>query len=303
MTNFEILQLAVYHAGFKINSVEDLADLQQKLEENYIKVKEANVYEELQEFVLKVIEEDAIYPDFSDEMIRKALSLGYYPMSLEKLVASIEEYKQYFDLVSKVEPASEKSSYYWRYYLTIRHHLNKLIIDFDRFTFPKKTYRHVRQKFSDYTLTFNRNFDLCAKRIMERYQEEGTWLVPPLVKEFKQIHNHPDFQVSVDSVELWHGDELVAGELGFVTRNAYASLCGFHTENNSGTIQMAALGTLLKEMGFAYWDLGMEMDYKYVYGAVKMDRSAQKELFDKLSDTRLALPKETFRIGDVIKQK
>ena len=52
MTNFEILQLAVYHAGFKINSVEDLADLQQKLEENYLKVKEANVYEELQEFVV-----------------------------------------------------------------------------------------------------------------------------------------------------------------------------------------------------------------------------------------------------------
>ena len=125
--------------------------------------------------------------------------------------------------------------------------------------------------------------------------------MPPLLETFKSIHDNPDDEVSVDSVELWNGDELVAGELGFITHNAYASLCGFHIEDNSGTVQMAALGTWLKENGFAYWDLGMEMDYKYVYGAICMGRRAQKEYYDRLGPTRIALPKEGIKIKDLIK--
>jgi leucyl/phenylalanyl-tRNA--protein transferase len=125
--------------------------------------------------------------------------------------------------------------------------------------------------------------------------------VPPLLDVLKTIHDNPDDEVSVDSVELWRGDELVAGELGFITHNAYASLCGFHIEDNSGTVQMAALGTWLKENGFAYWDLGMEMEYKYVYGAICMGRRAQKEYYDRLGPTRIALPKEGIKIKDLIK--
>ena len=138
--------------------------------------------------------------------------------------------------------------YAWRYFMTIRHHLKKMVIDFNEFKFPKKTRRYVRQQFGDYTLTFNKNFDLCAETLIAQYEE--TWVVPPLLDVLKAIHENPDDEVSVDSVELWRGDELVAGELGFITHNAYASLCGFHIEDNSGTVQMAALGTWLKENGF-----------------------------------------------------
>lgn len=300
MNYFDVLQYLVYQSGYKINTIEDLDHLQQKLEENFEREKSMVEKDELNNRVLQIIEEDAVCPTFQEDIIRKSLSLGYYPMSLEKIIMMKDEYEQYKDLISNVIPL-KKGFYVWRYYMTIRHHLKKMIIDFDRFTFPKKTHRYVRQTFADYTLTFNRDFDLCAERLIARYKEQGTWLVPPLLEVFRKIHENPDSNVSVDSVELWHGDELVAGELGFITHNAYASLCGFHTENNSGTIQMAALGTLLKELGFAYWDLGMEMEYKYVYGALCMGRAAQKEYYNKLSNTRLALPKREFKIGEVIR--
>lgn len=298
MTYEDVFELAVYDSGVRINNVGDLDDLERKLVDNHKNCKNTVGLKEIDEWVLDTIEEDAVCADFNEEIIRKALSLGYYPMSMKKMVTTEDELMTYRDQLSKVVKV-KGGVYAWRYFMTIRHHLKKMVIDFNEFKFPKKTRRYVRQQFGDYTLTFNKNFDLCAETLIAQYEE--TWVVPPLLDVLKTIHDNPDDEVSVDSVELWRGDELVAGELGFITHNAYASLCGFHIEDNSGTVQMAALGMWLKENGFAYWDLGMEMDYKYVYGAICMGRRAQKEYYDRLASSRRILPKEEIKIKDLIK--
>lgn len=300
----EIVEIITYRCGVRVNNVDDLENLQVKLENNYVDFISQPHGERIPPVMCisasEIIKEDAVCPDFYEDVVRKSLSLGYYPMSMEKAIETITERDKYERLYSTVKrDDSGKITFLARYFMTIRHHEKKMIIDFDNFRFPKKTRRYVKQTFADYTLTFNRNFDLCAEQIIRHYEAEGTWLVPPLLDVFRNIHNNPDSEVSVDSVELWHGDELVAGELGFITHNAYASLCGFHTENNSGTVQMAALGTWLKENGFAYWDLGMEMSYKYIYGAISMNREKQRQYFEKLGPDRLSLPKEPIRIGDL----
>lgn len=298
MTYEDVFELAVYDSGVRIDNVGDLDNLERKLVDNHKNCKSTVGLKEIDEWVLDTIEEDAVCADFNEEIIRKALSLGYYPMSMKKMVTTEDELMTYRDQLSKVVKV-KGGVYAWRYFMTIRHHLKKMVIDFNEFKFPKKTRRYVRQQFGDYTLTFNKNFDLCAETLIAQYEE--TWVVPPLLDVLKTIHDNPDDEVSVDSVELWRGDELVAGELGFITHNAYASLCGFHIEDNSGTVQMAALGMWLKENGFAYWDLGMEMDYKYVYGAICMGRRAQKEYYDRLASSRRILPKEEIKIKDLIK--
>lgn len=298
MTYKDILELAVYESGVRINDVEDLDDLEHKLVENLKGCTGSVGLKEIDDYILEIVEEDAVCPTFKEDVIRKALSLGLYPMSMEKMVMTEEEFTEHADQLANVKK-TKRGVYAWRYYMTIRHHLKKMIIDFKEFKFPKKTRRYVRQQFDDYTLTFNKDFDLCVQTLVAQYDE--TWVVPPLIDVLRRIHDNPDDEISVDSVELWNGDKLVAGELGFITHNAYASLCGFHIEGNSGTVQMAALGTWLKENGFAYWDLGMEMDYKYVYGAICMGRRAQKEYYDKLGSERIALPKEGIRVGDLIK--
>lgn len=298
MTYKDVFELATYESGVRICDVADLDNLEAKLVDNHKNCKNTVGLKEIDEYVLETIEEDAVCADFDEMIVRKALSLGYYPMSMEKMVMTEEELMDFRDRLSNVKKV-KGGVYAWRYFMTIRHHLKKMVIDFNEFKFPKKTRRYVRQQFGDYTLTFNKNFDLCAETLIAQYEE--TWVVPPLLDVLKTIHDNPDDEVSVDSVELWHGDELVAGELGFITHNAYASLCGFHIEDNSGTVQMAALGTWLKENGFAYWDLGMEMDYKYVYGAICMGRRAQKEYYDRLASSRRTLPKGEIKIKDLIK--
>lgn len=294
----DIYELEVYDSALKISTPEDLDLFEEKMEANLQDYKSVGEgLDELDDYVQETIEEDAVCDEFDESVVRKSLSLGYYPMSMEKMIAADEEFAWYQELLSRVEEW-EDGAYAWRYVMTVRHHLKKMIIDFEDFKFPKKTRRYVRQRFGDYVLTFNKDFDLCARTLVAQYDE--TWVVPPLLDVLRTIHEHPDNEVSVDSVELWHGDKLVAGELGFITHNAYASLCGFHIENNSGTIQMAALGTWLKANGFAYWDLGMEMDYKYVYGAKCMGRRAQKEYYDRLATFRLPFPSEGILIKDLL---
>lgn len=284
-----------YDSAIHVNCAEDvdmLNDLLPAYYENSLLL--LNPKNDLESEILNLVKENAVCDDFDENVIRQSLVYGYYPLSMEKRITSGAEFDTYHELISfpfKYTVA--------RYFMTIRHHDEKMIIDFDDFKYPKKAHKWSRQKFGDYTLTFNKNFRLCAETLAKQYAKD-TWVVAPLIDAYEKIHETPDNEISIDSVELWHGNKLVAGELGFITHNAYASLCGFHTENNSGTIQMAALGEYLKANGFAYWDLGMEMEYKYVYGAKLLDRNEQAEYYSRLSEDRLALTNKEIKIKELL---
>ncbi len=246
----------------ELSSPEDLEEFQKKLEENYktagTRLSREDYFEKA---VLDCIREDGVSMHFDEELIRKALEKGFYPMSFS------------FDGMNL---------------LSVRYHYIKCIITFDKLRIPHNVKKLIQKKFSDYTITFNKAYDDVVKEILSAYKE--TWLTPELLEVFKNIHENPDDCVSVDTVEIWHEGKLVAGELGFVTHNAYASLTGFHKEDDIGNVQLALLGLFLKENGFAYWDLGMSIPYKYRFGALDYSREGQEELWKKLSGDRISFP-------------
>jgi leucyl/phenylalanyl-tRNA--protein transferase len=97
------------------------------------------------------------------------------------------------------------------------------------------------------------------------------------------LHRESIDGVAAHSVELYDGDELVAGEIGYTCGAAYTSMSGFHLRSGSGSVQLAALGVLLQRAGFAFWDLGMPMEYKQALGARVVPRET---FFDLYLDAR-----------------
>ncbi|MBQ0038859.1 MAG: hypothetical protein KBS64_00335 [Treponema sp.] len=282
----DIFAMMFYDNAVNISRPEELDSLRNSLEENFT----SNCFlfgneDPLEVAVKETVFDEAVCDSFDETIIRKALELGYYPMSQRKRVTKLSELKYTdFKNAKMMDLFGEEI---FRDFLTIKYHSNKLIIPFEKLHITKKLKGWLEGKFSGYTLTFNKAYNQCIEELLKAYPE--TWLSEPLLRQFKKIHENPDSKVSIDSVELWHDGELVAGELGFITGNAYASLSGFHKEDDAGTVQMCVLGLFLKNNGFAYWDLGMELEYKFRYGAIACDRDMQEAYYASLSKIKAEL--------------
>ena len=210
------------------------------------------------------------YFDFHPEFVAECCKYGYFPMAFEIFNIPL---------------------------LSIKHHKYKCIITFDELHIPSNVKKLVKNKFRNLRITFNRAFDLCIENIHNIHGEN--WLYKPLVNSFRTIHNSDNYSVSVNSVEIWDDNKLVAGEIGFITGNVYVSLSGFYIVENMGTIQMSALGLFLKNNGFAFWDLGMSIEYKYRYGARDFNRAEQQQIYSGISKKLSKLPENDIWVTEL----
>ncbi|CDU16290.1 Leu/Phe-tRNA protein transferase, putative [Plasmodium yoelii] len=138
--------------------------------------------------------------------------------------------------------------------------------------------KKVKKKCKQFYITINKDFDGVVNGIIEKHGQN--WLYPFIQKEFKKIFEKKVKykNVQMHSIELWHENELVAGELGNTVGSVYTSLTGFQRKNSAGTIQLCALAKLLEFQNFQLWDLGMLLPYKKEIGSKEIP---MKEFFDK----------------------
>ena len=147
------------------------------------------------------------------------------------------------------------------YIMVAMHHLTKSVLFFDRFHIKKS----IKKYLSKYELRENAEFEKIVDKCIESHDDK--WLTKPLVDAIKKIHrlNNPD--ATFISFGLYRDDKLVAGEFGTKVGRIYSSYSGYHEESNSGTVQMILTAQYLEKTGYAFWDLGMSMDYKKSFGA------------------------------------
>lgn len=180
------------------------------------------------------------------------------------------------------------------YILFPKLHSKRCVLDFK----DLRVDRGAKKRSKNYTITmdtaFERVIEGCSKQHALR-----SWLYPPLVNAFRNIHEKPekfdDVVVRVHTFEVWTlSGELVAGELGYSVGGAYTSLTGFTGESGAGTVQMIATARHLQQAGFHYWDLGMEIRYKMELGAHLEPRT---RFLERLTEARrcahlqMSLPK------------
>lgn len=133
------------------------------------------------------------------------------------------------------------------------------------------------------TVTVDKAFHKVVSGITKQHGEN--WLYPEVQNAFNRMHYQRhrchNGQTKIHSIEVWKGDELVAGEIGVVTGAVYTSVTGFHTLPSSGTFQIYALAAILHFQGFEMWDLGMDIAYKRHMGAKIITRDEFVMLFNQ----------------------
>ncbi|MCG8479099.1 MAG: hypothetical protein MI724_08400 [Spirochaetales bacterium] len=150
--------------------------------------------------------------------------------------------------------------------LLVKCHHRRAVLEFENLHVPRNTARYAR----DLRVGVDIDFAGTLADVLTHHSEP--WISTELARALVAINEAPIDGVCAHSVELYDGDRRVAGEIGYVYGGVYTSLSGFHTRNGSGTAQMVALAAILEGAGCAFWDLGMEMEYKDRLGATYMAR-------------------------------
>jgi len=125
-----------------------------------------------------------------------------------------------------------------------------------------KVKKKFRKNSQNYILRVNTCFMDVIKGCIGQHGEN--WLYPPLRDLLSKLNAGKNR--CVHSVEMFDKETgaLVAGDLGYTVGSVYTSMSGFRLSGtkNLGTMQMLATAKLLEALGFAFWDLGMVLDYK-----------------------------------------
>jgi Leu/Phe-tRNA-protein transferase len=146
--------------------------------------------------------------------------------------------------------------------------------------------KSIKRFLGKYELRPDSDFDYILDRCVQVHGDD--WLTPPLVQAIREIRqaaeaagktgaientsDFPDFSgaalVRPVSFGVYRNGKLAAGEFGIIAGRVYTSYSGYYDEANAGTVQLILLTRWLEEKGFAFFDLGMPLDYKSDLGAV-----------------------------------
>jgi Leu/Phe-tRNA-protein transferase len=152
-------------------------------------------------------------------------------------------------------------------------HLTRSVLFWDDLRETKSARRMLKR----YELRYDRDFDLVLENCVRVHGDD--WLTRPLRESIRRIREIPDCPVRPVSFGVYRDGELKAGEFGVICGRVYTSYSGYRDEDSAGTVQMLLTGRYLRDRGFAFWDLGMPLDYKDRLGAKNLSPAEFVELF------------------------
>jgi len=212
-------------------------------------------------------EEFCVSLDFTPDFIARLMAAGFLVMSV-KAADDADE-----DAAANPETAPPE-----QYILLPKLHLTRSALFFGNLHIKKSVKRYLDR----YELRPDADFDFIVNRCQEIHGKD--WLTGPLIAAVRDIRKDRLHGVYPMSFALYRDDKLVAGEFGVKVGKVYTSYSGYYDESNAGTVQLILATRYLEENGFAFFDLGMPMEYKTALGAqnispedfIALFRSAQR---------------------------
>lgn len=128
----------------------------------------------------------------------------------------------------------------------------------------------------NYSISINRDIEAVFDGITH-YHDDINWMIEPYLDVLRALKDtQQKYNLQPMSIELWDGKKLIGGEIGYIIGSIYTSLTGFFDRenySNFGKVQLLSLALLLKESGYAFWNMGHpHMDYKFDLGAIEYQR-------------------------------
>jgi Leu/Phe-tRNA-protein transferase len=197
--------------------------------------------------------------DFDPVFIRDLIKAGFLVMS------------------TAIVPSQDPDNKVCHYLLLPKLHLERSVVFWEDLHETKTARRLLKRYELRYDDDFERIMDRCVS-----VHGDG-WLTPPLLESLKAIRAFNDTTVRPVAFGLYRDGELVAGDFGVVCGRVYTSYSGYRDEDSAGTVQLALTGRFLRDAGFAFWDLGMPLDYKDRLGARNITPRLFVELFREAS--------------------
>jgi Leu/Phe-tRNA-protein transferase len=206
-------------------------------------------------------EEFCIALNFRADFVARLMKAGFLVMSL-RLSASEED--------AASDEAVSSDGYF---VLLPKLHLVRSVLFFDKLHIKSSIKRYLYR----FELCFDADFDYIVDRCIAVHGDE--WLTPPLVDAIRTIRHNRLHGVYPASFALYRNGKLVAGEFGVITGKVYTSYSGYYDESGAGTVQLILTAQYLEEHGFAFFDLGMPLQYKTDLGAIDVSPREFVELF------------------------
>jgi Leu/Phe-tRNA-protein transferase len=142
-----------------------------------------------------------------------------------------------------------------------KHHIRRSVLFFE----DLHQSRSIKRFLPRYELRADADFDRVVEKCIAVHG--GDWLTEPLVNLIRAVRARNDPGARPFSFGLYRDGTLRAGEFGVVSGRVYTSYSGYHEESSAGTVQMILTARWLADHDFAFWDLGMPLDYKEKLGA------------------------------------
>ena len=154
-----------------------------------------------------------------------------------------------------------------------KHHIWRSVLFFE----DLHQSRSVKRFLPRYELRADADFDLIIEKCIAVHGDG--WLTEPLVDLIRAVRVRRDPRARPFSFGLYREGALRAGEFGVISGGVYTSYSGYREEGSAGTVQMILTARWLAEHGFAFWDLGMPLDYKEKLGAKLLNTGDFMRLF------------------------
>jgi leucyl/phenylalanyl-tRNA--protein transferase len=144
---------------------------------------------------------------------------------------------------------------------------------------PRSVARGLRR--GGYEIRLDGDFDRVAAACADR-PGEAVWLAPRLVAAYGRLHRLGVAR----SVEAWRDGRVCGGLFGVALGGLFTSESMFHRAPDAGSAALVATAAMLREAGFALWDIQMTSPHAERFGATGIAPAEYRRRLRRALDVR-----------------